>query len=76
MDKESKELPYIKKRVSTTTYSYNPKYGDDRICICGHSYYRHFDPYPDLGNRTMQPVGCKYCSCYRFEEALKKPNDR
>ena len=43
---------------------YNPKYGDDRMCICGHPYYRHFDTYED-----MYPVGCKYCDCYTFVEA-------
>ena len=42
---------------------YNPKYGDDRECICGHPYYRHFDSYED-----NEPVGCKYCSCYTVVE--------
>jgi hypothetical protein len=36
---------------------YDPAFGDDRLCTCGHTYYRHFDPYED-----MEPVGCKYCS--------------
>lgn len=35
---------------------YDPFYGDDKPCICGHPYYRHFDTYDD-----MAPVGCKYC---------------
>lgn len=43
---------------------YNPNYGDNRLCECGHSYVRHFDPYED-----MEPCGCKYCSCYRFKES-------
>lgn len=43
---------------------YNPKYGDERLCTCGHPYYRHFDTYDE-----MKPVGCKYCQCYWFEEA-------
>lgn len=43
---------------------YNPKYGDDRECACGHSYYRHFDTYEDMSH-----IGCKYCQCYNFEEA-------
>lgn len=45
---------------------YDPKYGDDRKCVCGHAYYRHFDSYED-----MAPVGCKYClfdSCEGFTE--------
>lgn len=43
--------------------TYNPNYGDDRMCKCGHSYYRHFDTY---GN--MEAIGCKYCTCFEFEE--------
>jgi len=45
------------------TNVYDRKYGDDRKCKCGHSYYRHFDSYED-----MEPVGCKYCGCFEFEE--------
>lgn len=40
---------------------YNRDYGDDKICICGHPYYRHFDTY-----ENMRPVGCKYCDCQEF----------
>lgn len=54
------DSPYIDKTVR----SYNPQYGDDRICKCGHRYYRHFDSYED-----NEPVGCKYCECHEFEEA-------
>lgn len=42
---------------------YNPNYGDDRICECGHPYYRHFDSWED-----MEPIGCKYCPCGTFVE--------
>jgi hypothetical protein len=62
------EKPYRKRRVSTTIYEYNPDYGDDRICKCGHTYYRHFDSWPNLDGETMEPVGCKYCPCYKFTE--------
>jgi hypothetical protein len=41
---------------------YNPAFGDDKICRCGHKYYRHYDTYED-----MAPVGCKYCECERFK---------
>ncbi|MDB4278021.1 hypothetical protein N9917_00165 [Deltaproteobacteria bacterium] len=44
--------------------AYNPEYGSDRLCGCGHVYYRHFDTY-----EGMEPVGCKYCQCYEFKEA-------
>lgn len=48
---------------------YDPKFGNDRICECGHEYYRHFDPYEE-----MRAVGCKYCGweCLVFKE---KSND-
>lgn len=55
--------PYLEKKEIITTYSYNPNYGDDRICECGHSYYRHFDSY-----ENMDAVGCKYCGCFEFKE--------
>ena len=57
------EEPYIVKTVITHLKCFNPKYGDDRICKCGHPYYRHFDTYEDMAN-----IGCKYCGCYDFEE--------
>lgn len=59
------EFPYIKTKFSK--YSYNPEFGDDRICECGHQYHRHFDSY-----NQMDPVGCKYCECYIFKEKLIK----
>lgn len=44
---------------------YNPDFGDNRLCECGHAYCRHFDSY-----EGMAPVGCKYCGCDEFR--LKK----
>lgn len=66
------EKPYIKRRVSKTIYVYNPDYGDDRVCKCGHSYMRHFDTYSNMDGNTMDPVGCKYCDCFRFQEENNK----
>ena len=43
--------------------SYNPKFGDDIDCVCGHPYERHFDRY-----EGMEAVGCKYCACLSFIE--------
>jgi len=57
------EKPYIEKVVTTIEYNYNPKYGDNRLCECGHNYYRHFDSYESMYN-----VGCKYCGCGDFTE--------
>lgn len=65
---EAVNSPYLTETVSTTKRSYNPNYGDDRICVCGHRYYRHFDTYEE-----MYPCGCKYCDCYTFVEAVDKP---
>lgn len=59
------EQPYIHTAKTIVRRTYNPSYGDDRMCKCGHSYYRHFDTYED-----MHPVGCKYCDCFTFEEAV------
>ena len=59
------ELPYLEKIITVTKHLYNPNYGDDRICECGHSYYRHFDSW-----EAMRNVGCKYCSCYKFNEKI------
>lgn len=60
------EPPYIEVEIRYTESRYNPKYGDDRYCQCGHQYYRHFDTYEDMLN-----VGCKYCwkGCDGFVEA-------
>lgn len=58
------EPAYLTEVVTQTIFKYNPKYGDERVCKCGHSYYRHFDSYED-----MEPIGCKYCECMEFEEA-------
>ena len=60
-----KEQPYLENITVEINVKnkYNPNYGDDRICECGHSYYRHFDSY-----EYMEAVGCKYCDCYEFKE--------
>lgn len=41
---------------------YDDMYGDNKECLCGHPYYRHFDTYDN-----MDPVGCKYCSHWGHE---------
>ncbi len=38
---------------------YDENFGDNKLCLCGHPYYRHFDTYDH-----MSAVGCKYCSGY------------
>jgi hypothetical protein len=53
--------------VITIDREYNPNYGDDKLCKCGHSYCRHFDSY-----EGMESVGCKYCGCYHFELSIEE----
>lgn len=60
-----RQKPYIIKEIVHLEYVYNPEYGNDRICECGHTYVRHFDSYQD-----MAAVGCKYCECDEFIEVL------
>jgi len=62
--KKEGEPPYLMSQTIETHAAYNPNYGDDRTCKCGHPYYRHFDTYED-----MKVVGCKYCECSEFREA-------
>ncbi len=62
-------LPYHITYNIEQVRQYNPQYGDSRKCVCGHSYYRHFDSY-----ENNSPVGCKYCQCFTFEELIT-PSD-
>lgn len=57
------EQPYIETTRVVVERKYNPNYGDGRICVCGHKYYRHFDTYDQ-----MEACGCKYCQCVTFKE--------
>lgn len=61
-----KQKPYVEEVIININKKYNPEYGDSRICICNHTYDRHFDSYDD-----MKSIGCKYCQCYNFEEKIK-----
>jgi len=58
---EKIEQPYIFVEIVVKERKWNPKYDQDKICRCGHTYDRHFDSYED-----MYPVGCKYCECHVF----------
>ncbi len=64
---DNSKKPYIYEHSVEVKRTYNPEYGDDKICECGHPYYRHFDSYED-----MEACGCKYCSCYDFQPRTKK----
>lgn len=45
---------------------YNPTFGNDRICVCTHTYYRHFD-WMETDRPDYVP-SCKYCGCGHFKE--------
>jgi len=67
MSKGMPEQPYVYEEVCFIEKRYNPKYGDNRVCGCGHTYYRHFDTY-----ENMAFVGCKYCRCAEFKEKHRR----
>ena len=46
--------------------AYNPAFGNNRLCTCGHPYYRHFDGY-----EGKYPIGCKYCLCRTYIDSGK-----
>lgn len=60
--------PYLEQVDFKVVRKYNPEYGDEKICKCGHPYHRHFDSYEE-----MSDVGCKYCGCFYFEESKMEP---
>lgn len=66
MEAAETELAWLKMKQSegeAEDKDYDPEFGDERVCQCGHKYHRHFDSYED-----MAPVGCKYCACDEFVE--------
>jgi hypothetical protein len=63
MKKQRVQKPYLFRSIKIIKRKYNPEYGDNRICKCGHPYGRHFDSY-----QLMRSVGCKYCDCCIFKE--------
>jgi len=68
-----KQSPYVEKRIETVVRLYNPKFGDERMCVCGHMYDRHFDRFEDEND---QDSGCKYCGCMDFRERTENPPER
>jgi len=56
--------PYIITEKTVIEKKYNKDFGDERVCECGHPYYRHFDTYDN-----MYACGCKYCGCQNFIES-------
>lgn len=46
---------------------YDESFGDNKLCECGHPYYRHFDTYDN-----MSAIGCKYCSSYSDKHVVEQ----
>lgn len=60
-----KEKHFTIKEIANGPDLYDPNFGDDKKCVCGDSYFRHFDWAEDWA-----PVGCKYtltCGCTGFK---------
>lgn len=57
-DFEASRLPKVEQDFGV----YDENFGDDKICKCGHPYYRHFDTYDHMSH-----VGCKYCECFTWK---------
>lgn len=62
-EQQIKIIENIIEQLKDSPNEYDKDFGDDKICKCGHAYYRHFDTYED-----MYSCGCKYCGCFEFEE--------
>ena len=60
---EDETKPFLEYEYKTIIKKYNPKFGDGRMCVCGHPYHRHFDFY-----EGTDFIGCKYCGCNDFVE--------
>ena len=67
---EDETKPFFEYEYKVTIKKYNPKFGDKRMCICGHPYHRHFDFYEGANF-----VGCKYCGCQDFVEKTSETQE-
>jgi len=71
MPKDKPQVPYVTKTIRQTVQVYNPKYGDERMCECGHIYQDHFDLeapawYDGASNFYGNQIVCKNCYCIKF----------
>ena len=62
LEAKIKQISHLQEFGYNIDEKYDPEFGDDKSCKCGHPYYRHFDTYED-----MYPCGCKYCGCRTFD---------
>lgn len=60
---KTQAIERLQKAKRSSAPAYDKDFGDNKLCSCGHTYYRHFDTYD-----KMAPIGCKYCGCRAFGE--------
>lgn len=53
------DTSYVPAEEDAIAEQYDEQFGDNKLCLCGHPYYRHFDTYDN-----MSAIGCKYCTHY------------
>ena len=69
-------------RAKNEYHTYDPDYGDEKVCECGHLYHQHFGGVsdnekaskfcPDIGpHYDIEVVECRYCKCKGFTEKVK-----
>lgn len=56
-----KQEPFIEEPQTKIVRRYNPEYGDEELCECGHPYKTHFDS-------TGLHIACYHCDCEGFVE--------
>ena len=59
-------VPYVGEEDQIAE-QYDENFGDNKECLCGHPYYRHFDTHD-----RMSAVGCKYCYHYGEKHIFDK----
>ena len=73
-------------RAKNEHYTYDPDFGNGRVCVCGHFYYQHFGSLSDNekdskfcadvnDNHEIEVVECGECKCKTFTEKEKTFNE-
>jgi hypothetical protein len=52
--------PYLFVDIVVKKRTYNPDFGDRRVCQCKHLYRDHFE------TDALIPTGCRKCECFVF----------
>jgi len=60
------QKPYIETYRLTLQKEYDPNFGDQKVCQCGHNYDMHFPAF------SKKITSCKFCNCRIFQHPLNK----